>query len=104
MQPAMSAARGLRFCAALRGSRRFLDLVDFVAKAPPDGRGGRLASFFDGLSRALATRPASTRCESVFSERRECGGCGYGNQLGYQRALQQLYEHFASVRARLPAA
>ena len=54
--PATSAAPVLRFCAALSGLRRFLDLLDLVAEAPPDGVGGRLPG--------RVSLPCPARCRS----------------------------------------
>src|SRR3954468_13497948 len=104
MQPATSVARGLRFCAALRRRRRLFDLVDLVAEAPPNRRSGGLAGFLDRLAGALAASAASTRRETVLGQRRERGRRGNGDQLRYQRALQKLDEHLASVRPCFSAA
>src|SRR5437660_906423 len=98
---AKPAARNLRFCAALRGFRRFPDFVDFVAETTANGRGGRLAGLLHRLAGALSAS-ATAAGKSVLRERGERRGGGDRDELRDERALQQLDEgltHIGIARA-----
>src|SRR5881409_515035 len=90
----MSAALGLRFCAALRRLGGAADFLDLVAKTPAHGSRGGGASRFDGAARALAGRSAASgaAAEAVLRERRQRRRCRDRDELGGERALKELDE------------
>src|SRR4030095_13980269 len=91
-QRATSAARGLRFCGALR---RFLDLFHLVPEPAPDRRGSGLAGLLDRLACTFPPAPAVAG-EPMLGERGKCCRCGYRDPFCDAWTLADLAECGAS--------
>src|SRR3982751_6091862 len=102
----MWAARGLRFCAALRLFRRPADFLNLGIEAPPDRSRRGHAGGLHRPPRALAGSPtaAPAGAEALLRKRRERSRRRNRDQLGDERTLEELDERLSSAVGRAPAA